>query len=1502
MRSSPTLAAIAILLSPVWSPTGLLRAQGFLASSAPRVAGPSAGSKTPSAPAAATALGDKVGPLRSNLRGAPAFIENRGQFDRNVRFQLATGGSTLWLTASAITFDTLRPKGAVQRVKARKPPSSLHLPFRSGMSDFERLVVSENFVGANQSPELVPRTPKPGIYSYFIGNEAAKWHTGIKAYAEIVYRNVWDGVDLRLYPKESGLEQEFVLAPGADASKIQVTYNGIESLQVADDGSLLIQTAFGRWRERPPQVYQEISGKRIMISARFKLLGRTSYAFALDSYDKDYSLVLDPTLLFSTYLGGTGSAYGNGIAVDSAGNSYITGYGYLGTFPTTAGVIQQACPAPSPCSTGFVSKFDPVGRLQYSTYLGSTTGSDALLGIAVDRNGDAYTTGLANSGFPTTVGAFPTPCTDGSLFVTELNATATSLLYSTCIGSGDALWGVDGYVAARAIALDPNGRAYITGDTVGGLPITPNALQPAISGYENAFLSIIDPSLAGAASLVYSTFLGGGPNGSFPETTGGRAVAVDAYGNAYLTGVTNSPTFPVTPYAFQRVYPQTNTCFEGGQTLCPTAFVSKINPNISGPTGLVYSSYLGGANAKGGNYGDTGYAIAVDSLGDAFVGGQTPSPNFVTTPGAYQPLPFNSGCLAGFVTKVNPYGSARVYSTFLESNCLETQINAIALDVFGTAFVVGETFDPNGSFPITTDAYQSNNKGSGDAFLTELNSSGSAILYSTFLGGTGQDLATGVAVDAVGDVIVAGTTYSIDFFTTPFANQPTCSSVGTACEDAFVTKFPLGAPGVLSITGIIPNSGGNAGTVSPQISGGGFHAGTTAQLNCGTQVVPGTNVTVGTGGQLLNTTFDVTATAPGSCSVTVTGVDGTSASLSNAFNLTPGGQPNLQLYKVGAPVSKPPLDQPSWSTNATFYVTATNTGTVDLLNASLAEALDSEFSLTAVDPPGAADLSTLTAAGMITWAIPQLAPGQSLQFTYTVTVASDTPVGTTLVGGPACSGTDSFLFYQCLNHYAEQPSCTINTSLECIAEAATCGTSVVSESLSVLWTCPLYVKQCVSCINLNWSEMSGTCLGYTSDPCIRYELQLLGGPSDPNNLSGPRGVASQRWTTGNGALSYVLGFSNDVKATAPAQQVLVTLPLSPNVNMSTFKLVGITIASSTGAPSIHIPIPAGAFNPAAGLNEFTTNVDLRPTQNLFVLVDATLNPSTNTITWTFTSINPKTGQPPTNAGVGFLPPGASASVAIAVVPTAGQATGATVSEQGSVVFANSGISQPPVSTKSWTNTLDNNPPVSHVKALPARSCLDFKVSWSGTDVGSGIQDYAVYVSDNGGPFAAWQTGNPAISATYPGQNGHSYGFYSIARDRVGNLEASKSAAEATTSVATTTSCGGPPSLTGSATVQSLSGATLTLALQITNNGTQTANGIVITKVVPSVLSGAGKVSLTSPNLPITVGDIAPGASAMVTLVLSVPASVTNLGLIEAGTMQDAQAKISSYTLGQEVAP
>ena len=348
MRLFQRVAFICLLLLPIWSPTDLLRAQGLFASRTPSrspvAKDPRADSKTQPATAVRAMLADKVEPVRSNPRRTPAFIENRGQFDERVRFQLAAGGSRIWLTASGISFETLRPKDGERKVIATNPRPDPRLLPRDIASDFERLVVSESFVAANRSLEFEPRDPQPGIYNYLIGNDPAKWHTNIKGYAEVVYRNVWDGVDLRLYPNGSGLEQEFVLAPAGDPSRIQITYKGINALRLAEDGSLIILTAFGQWRESPPKVYQEVAGKHVAINARFKVTGEATYAFDLGSYRKEYALVIDPTLLYSTYIGGSGQNNGTGIAVDPSGNAYISGYTYVGTLSNDARSLSRFLP------------------------------------------------------------------------------------------------------------------------------------------------------------------------------------------------------------------------------------------------------------------------------------------------------------------------------------------------------------------------------------------------------------------------------------------------------------------------------------------------------------------------------------------------------------------------------------------------------------------------------------------------------------------------------------------------------------------------------------------------------------------------------------------------------------------------------------------------------------------------------------------------------------------------------------------------------------------------------------------------------------------------------------------------------------------------------------------------------------------------------------------------------------------------------------------------------
>jgi hypothetical protein len=1412
------------------------------------------------------------------------FIENRGQFEETVKFQMRSGWKTAWLTRSGIVIDLLRPKGsnsaAEPKAHANQPASN---PKAKPPQDLERLAIAEDFVGATPADTVDGRSPLPGIYNYLTGNDRSKWRTQIKTYGEVIYRNLWKGVDVRLYGNGPNLEQEFLVAPAADASEIRVHYRGIEGLKEGNDGSLLIETAFGQWRETAPKVYQTIGGKRVAINARFKIVSETDYAFALESYDREYALVIDPTLLFSTYLGGTGDATATGIALDPAGNSYVTGYGYLGTLPTTTGVIQQNCPAPSPCSTNFIGKFSPVGVLQYLTYLGSSAGGDVSMGIAVDGNGNAFTTGLAiGSSFPTTDSAYQTAC-NSSYFMAKLNSTGTSLLYSTCLGTLLGMANSDGYVVPRAIALDTQGRAYIAGETLGGLPTTPGALQLSIgNGYQAAFLSVIDPSLFRAASLVYSTYLGS-PD---PAISSAQAIAVDGYGNAYLTGYTTSKMFPVTLNAFQ---PQNIQGKCGVTTPCPTAFVAKINPNVSGPTGLIYASCLGGT-AGSSVYGDTGYAIAVDTSGDAYVGGLTGSPNFPTTSGAYQPAALNPGCQAtGFVTKVNSYGTKPLsYSTFLEQTCGLTEIFGLALDLFGDAYVVGQTSDPNGQFPITAGAVQSVNDGQNDGFLTELSPSGSALIYSSFLGGSAYDWAAAVAVDTVGDVVITGRTTSSNFWVTPFAYESTCPTVGS-CESAFVTKFPLGAPGALSITAIVPTSGGNAGTLSPQVIGTGFHQGATVTLN-GPAQIPAASVVVGTEGQTIGTTFDLTGAPPGAYNVVVTNPDNTVATLSNAFTVQQGGTPKVLINLSGLVRRTAPYEQTAAATNASYIVSLSNIGNIDTAG-FVSLAVDSIFAVTSANPATVAGASPTDSYYDIIWSDHLLSAG--IPQAYTANATSPAASGSTTAS--AC-----FLPYTNVNDAGFLSAIANNSSLRGIAACSDAVLACSSDAATVsgLESCLTGLMSCSSQagpIVLQTLKDNTSLLPPEVCTSTTFPISV---PQDPNSLSGSAGSGAAKWVAASQPLDYIVSFSNEPTAMAAAQQVVVTQPLGTSVNLATLSLLGINIPNGVDASGVQVRIPPGSFSPAIGLNEFQTSVDLRPAQSLMVIVDVTLDPVARTLTWLFQAIDPASGAPPDDTFVGVLPKGAGAAVSFAVTPVSGLATGTQISDQAAVVF--DGL--PPTNTKVWSNTLDNTPPSSRVQALPTHSCVNFKVAWPGSDIGAGIQDYTVYVSDNGGPFSPWQTNNPATSGTYQGQGGHSYGFYSIARDRTGNLEPAKMVAEATTSVAKTTTCGGPPSLNGGTTVLSLSGTTLTVALQVTNNGTEDADNIVMNKIVSQVVSGSGKVILTSPALPLALGNLAAGASTTVNLVLTVPKTAINVAISESGTVQDASGKTYAYTLGQEVVP
>ena len=693
-----------------------------------------------------------------------SFELNQGQTHQRVKFLARSGGYVLFLTATEAVMALDNPathgKGKENR-DARHRNNDFDSSEKRARPP--RSIVRLKLEGANPAPQIEGLEQLTTRSNYFAGADPAAWHTDIPSYASVRYAQVYPGIDMIYYGDQRRLEYDFVVAPGSNPDSIQIAFAGVQGFEITRMGDLLLHTAIGDIRQSKPVAYQEANGVREQISVDYVPNGLDRVGFQLGAYDPARPLIIDPVLVFSTYLGGSGFDQGYAIAVDSLDNSYVTGQTAAIDFPTTAGAFQTNYGG----GDAFVAKLNPSGTaLVYSTYLNGASSN----GIAVDSAGNAYVTGETGaSSFPTTAGSFQTARMGYDTFVTKLNPAGSALVYSARFGGN-----LDDF--GRGIALDAAGNAYITGWTVCRSTIctfpTVNAFQPDFAGGNNdAFVTKINSS---GSFLVYSTYLGGGKVINGTEDWG-EAIAVDAAGSAYVTGYTYAPDFPVTGGAF-------DTTRAGLD-----AFVTKFTPDGKS---LVYSTFLGGAGRE------QGQGIAVDVNGNAYVTGLTESfdnpftsayEGFPVTPGAFQ----LKGSYDAFVSKFNPQGSALVYSTYLGGSAGVDRGWAIALDDASNACVTGDTESSN--FPVSNAIQATYGGGSRDAFVTKLNAMGSGLLYSTFLGGSLTDEGRGIAVNGSSDVYVTGDTSSANF---PTAN-PVQTSNGGGLEnhdDAFVAKVGDVAP------------------------------------------------------------------------------------------------------------------------------------------------------------------------------------------------------------------------------------------------------------------------------------------------------------------------------------------------------------------------------------------------------------------------------------------------------------------------------------------------------------------------------------------------------------------------------------------------------------------------------------------------------------------------------------------------------------------------------------
>jgi beta-propeller repeat-containing protein len=659
-----------------------------------------------------------------------SFEANRGQSDARVRFLAHGPGYGLFFTS----------QGPVLALRHSKS---------AGAADVVRL----RMLGASVHSGVVGVDRRAGVVNYSIGSDRSHWRTGIPTFSRVRYEGAWPGVSVDFYGNGAALEYDLRLAVGADPARIGLAFPGARSLRLTSAGDLQVGLSQGLLLERRPVAYQWLGPRRKPVSAGYVVGGGGQVHLGLGAYDHSRPLIVDPGLVYSSYLGGANTDHGTGIAVNSGGNAYVTGYTASPDFPTTMGAAQTSFGGGT--ADAFVTELDATGSaIVYSTYLGGNN-ADYGTGIAVDSAGNAYLTGTTNSAdFPTTTGAYqtsfpgysncaPAPCSVA--FVSKLDSTG-GLSYSTYLG---------GEAYGQGIAVDSSGDAYVTGVAFGGnFPTTAGAYQTSALSGAVAFVTKLNPT---GTALSYSTFLGGSGSNQ------ADGIAVDSGGNAYVTGATSSSNFPTTPGAYQTACNNCSNRFD--------AFVTKLNAT---GTALLYSTYLAGSNQ------DIAWAIAVDSGGNAYVTGETFSSDFPTTTGAYQTS--LAGRSDAFVTKLNATATALTYSTYLGGSGGDGGLG-IAVDSTGDAYVTGGTSSSN--FPTTAGAYQTSYSGNTDAFVTKLNAAGSALSYSTYLGGSGEDAGRGIAVDNTGDAYVTGGTSSTNFPTTAGAYQSSYSGN----TDAFVTKI-----------------------------------------------------------------------------------------------------------------------------------------------------------------------------------------------------------------------------------------------------------------------------------------------------------------------------------------------------------------------------------------------------------------------------------------------------------------------------------------------------------------------------------------------------------------------------------------------------------------------------------------------------------------------------------------------------------------------------------------
>lgn len=632
----------------------------------------------------------------------------------------------------------------------RGPSGSLLLGASESRIQFGGGALGVKLAGANPAAAIEGLEPASARVNYLIGNQPEKWRTGVKTFARVRCGQVYPGIDLVYYGREEALEYDFEVGPGAHPEAIQLVFEGAQKMEIDPQGDLVIQTASGVVTHRRPVARQVIEGRVQEVSARFRLSeaapGVWRAGLDVGRYDAAQKLVIDPVLVFSTFLGGSGDDQAFGVAVDAQGCVYVSGQTTSTDFPS-AGTQRNR-------NSGgfdvFVSKFSATGReLLYSTYLGGNN-NDRGFHLAVDTNGCAVVVGQTFSiDYPISKPFQPNyGGGDRDGFITKLSPDGASLVFSSYAGGS-------GSDDLTCVAIDPAGNIYAGGDSSStNFPV----LKP-FQGTNHGNFDSVALRLTPAGVPVYATYLGG--SGPYDSTIG---IAVNEAGEVFFAGYTSSPDFPLVAPIQSR--------FAGGYD----AFLCKFNATGSA---LLYSTLLGGSGD------DVGRSLALDAGGNAYIAGDTFSTNFPTV----KPMqPANAGRRDVFVAKVNPEGSALLFSTYFGGSGEE--LGALALDASKNICLVGLTTSTN--LPQLHPMQPGFGGGTWDAFVAKINPDGASLVWSSYLGGGANDQGAAIAVDRAGDVFIAGATASGNY---PLANPFQSRGKGGG-YDAFVARISETPPPV----------------------------------------------------------------------------------------------------------------------------------------------------------------------------------------------------------------------------------------------------------------------------------------------------------------------------------------------------------------------------------------------------------------------------------------------------------------------------------------------------------------------------------------------------------------------------------------------------------------------------------------------------------------------------------------------------------------------------------